>query len=386
MKKARSLKYYCRAALLILFVLMSSNASLARGYEQISEPQSMSMDMKKPAMSYNSFERYQQTMDDLFEIAFALPQDGEGGLNNMIINLNRKVAENPSDVDSIVSLGHIYRILKQPAEANRFYQKAIDVASDHAHLHCFSALMFYQLRKYDAAIEELGAAVEADGEDVHAWLARGRAFVRVGNYEGAISDFNTALELMPENHAARMLLGQLYEMNGNTDEAYQIFKSVSEAEAENEVAQFNLAIMKLRKNEAAEGVKLLENIFLEGERDLDFLLQLSMAYMDNKEFEKALKILEVLRFLFPEKVALDLFQAEAHRNLREFDEAAQIFRMLLAQEPDHVDSYVGLAITMAETGDLNEGLKVIDEGLMRMQGDKRLLKWKEKLSKEYENN
>jgi len=232
MNKMKNSKHI-HLAILMAGLFMSSYANLAFGYEHIAEPKNMSVDMKKPTMGYISFEQYQQTIDDLFKIAFAMPRDDEeGGLNNMIINLNRKIVENPADVDSLVTLGHLYRILEQPSEANRFYQKAIALKPEELNLHCFSALMLFQVGKFEEAIKALDAAIKVDANDVHAWLARGRTLAKLGEYKGAIFDFEKAIEIMPENESAKMLLGQLYEMDGNVSAAYQTFESLSKEEVE----------------------------------------------------------------------------------------------------------------------------------------------------------
>ncbi len=387
MKRTRSSNSsHCFAGFLTLFVLVSGNASLAFGYEQITEPKSAQVALNNPGASYASFEQYHQTLDDLFEIAFMIPRyDEEGGLNKMIISLNQKIVENPEDVDSLVTLGHLYRILKQPSEANYFYQRAVAIESNEPHLHCFSALMLYQVGEYNEAINELNTSLEVDPVDVHAWLARGRAYARIGKFESAINDFEVALKLMPENQEARMLLGQLYAKKGDADEAYEIFEALSSEDMENRVARFNLAIMKLRNNEKKAAIKILEDMFLKGVRDLDFMSQLSIAYMDNEDYDKALKILDVLKFLFPEKNNLDFLLAEAHRNLKHFNKAIQLYRMIIVAKPDYVDGYIGLAVTFVEKGSSVEALKVLKGALRHMPGNERLLKWEERISKNYEN-
>ena len=174
--------------------------------------------------SFNiDFESYQRSVDDLYHLALMSTPNVDYGINSIIVDLNRKVAENPKNVESLMALGHVYRIVGQPAEANRFYEKAVEIDPDNFHLNVFSALTNVQQEEFEKALEQLDHAVEVNPADSYAWLARGRLLMMLRRNEEAAKSFEKVLETQPENRQAAFGLSLVSQSLGQHEKALEMY-------------------------------------------------------------------------------------------------------------------------------------------------------------------
>ena len=69
--------------------------------------------------------------------------------------------------------------------------------------------------KFDEAIVELTAALEADSKMAQAWNARGFAQLRMKRYGAAIADFQRAIEVNPDYENAKRNLEAARKAQGS---------------------------------------------------------------------------------------------------------------------------------------------------------------------------
>lgn len=307
------------------------------------------------------FETYQRNIDDIYQIALMSSPNVDSGINNVIVNLNRKIAENPSDADSLMNLGHVYRILGQPREANRFYRKALKLDPDNFHLNVFAGLQSAQDKDLDQAIEKLSAAIEKNPMDYYAWMARARVYMMKHEYEKAALDFEKVLEIQPESRQAALALSLVYQQLGQNQKALEILETLRAKNPANPLIRYHIGALLMAQKKTDQTIQYWEGLFKDGVRDVQFLFNLAAAYLRNGDGSKAQNILIHLNFMFPRQRDVDFLMAEAYRQTQLYEDAEREYRLLLAEDPYYLSAYVGLAQTLDLQGKSQERQKVIEQ-------------------------
>ena len=76
-----------------------------------------------------------------------------------------------------------------------------------------------QQRKYDEAIKEFNAAIEANPKSAKAYLNRGTAYRALQKYDEAMADFAKAIEIAPKDEMGYIERGQTFVMQKQYTEA-----------------------------------------------------------------------------------------------------------------------------------------------------------------------
>ncbi|MBI3307268.1 MAG: tetratricopeptide repeat protein [Candidatus Omnitrophica bacterium] len=321
---------------------------------------------KNPPMNID-FETYQRNIDDLYHIALMSTPNVDYGINSLIVDLNRKIAENPKNVENLMALGHVYRVLGQPAEANRFYEKALAIDPNNFHLNIFSALTHVQQEEFQKALDQLNHAVEVNPADSYAWLARGRLLMMIKNNEEAAKSFEKVLEMQPQNRQAAFGLSLVYQALGQRDKAFELLQKLQIADPKDLFIQYHLGALFFVDKKPTQALEYWEKIFKDGVRDVQFLFNLVIAYLQNGDGDKAELILNHLSFFFPRESDVEFLMAETYRQMEAWKEAERHYRLVLAEDPDYFSAYLGLANIFERQGKTEEGENILKQAEERIQ-------------------
>jgi len=138
--------------------------------------------------------------------------------------LRRKIDENPDDVDSRLEL----------------------------------AGMYYQIGRFEQALEYLDGALRVDPQNYDALVMAGNACYDSEQYERAISYYSRALAIKPDDVSVRTDMGTMYLHKGDADGAIREFKRALSVKDDFIPALTNLAEAYTVKNEKDLARKTLE--------------------------------------------------------------------------------------------------------------------------------
>lgn len=96
---------------------------------------------------------------------------------------------------------------------------ALAIAPANTILHNHRCKALQQLGRYDEALEESGAALRADVNDVTGWFNRGSAFQSLARFEEAVACYRQSIDLDPYHGEAYERLGHALAALGACDEA-----------------------------------------------------------------------------------------------------------------------------------------------------------------------
>jgi tetratricopeptide (TPR) repeat protein len=113
----------------------------------------------------------------------------------------------------------------------------------------------------DQQLVELNAAIEKNGKDPSAYIARAEYFIQQERIGDALADINKALELEPDHIKANLALSNLMIMQGKPQQALELLNKVTAIDAGNVDAHLRKArlylVMKDYNNCAASVEKIL---------------------------------------------------------------------------------------------------------------------------------
>lgn len=340
-----------------IFFCFLSAAVCANAFAQTSEEEKAepSFELKgaavsDPAPANIDFESYQRNIDDIFHVALMTNPNLDYSINSVIVELNRKIADHPEDPRALMSLGHVYRILGQLAEANRFYQQALEKDPDNFHSNLFSAMVQADDDSFDGALKNLDAAIRIQPMDLYPWMAKGKIQMLLKRDEEARQSFQKALEIQPDNRQALFALSLIEQRLGHKAEAQVLLEKLHASKPDDLFVQYHLGALALVNKNPGEALRFWESIFHEGVRDPSFLFNLSVAYKEAGQSAKAEKILEHLRFLMPRELDVELLIADVYTQMGRFQEAESGYRGILAEQPGNLTAAVGLGELLQKQG------------------------------------
>lgn len=132
-------------------------------------------------------------------------------------------ALNPYDGDIQVALGQAYQVKKAYPEAERHYQRALDLDSGNPLYQNNLAALYLDMQRWDAAIDlfrrAAGNLIFPSSEVALAGMAF--AYERKGDQAAAVAAYRQALEHNPRYLLPRLRLGELYLHQGRYDSAQE---------------------------------------------------------------------------------------------------------------------------------------------------------------------
>ncbi len=354
-----------KKAIRLCLFLLTALPSAGWAYDVQLKPDAMEreMDSKAPSMD---FKTYQKNLDDLFYITMTTNPDPNYGVHAAIIDLTRRRTQNPKDPEPLIALGHIYRILGQPADANRFYRRAIRLKQDNYYLYLFSGMMYFQMKKYPQALKQIEHAIRINPHDVYAWLARGRTAREAGQEMLAMESYRKAHEAAPSNGEATFMLSAYELKKGNNAEALRLFEDLYQKKPKDENTQYQLGALYLMNNQPQRTLNLWENLFYQGNRNPEFVFSLALAYVQTEKYEQAEHLLAPLAFIYPRDPGIAFMMGEVYRKEGRLDDAVRALRALLAEYPGYMNAYQGLVLALLDKKDIDAARTVLKDASTRI--------------------
>lgn len=140
-------------------------------------------------------------------------------------------------------------------EALKYYDKAAKLDPGNAQIFNNRALVFKQLGRRDAAIDELLHAIHIDARYVKAYNNLGLLYYYSGNYLGAIKSFEKAVDIDPRNVESFNNLAILYKQRKQYAQAKNLYRKVILLEPDKAEAHYNLALLYEETGELSSAIK-----------------------------------------------------------------------------------------------------------------------------------
>lgn len=169
-----------------------------------------------------------------FDVANLMLDQGE--IEKAVNYFNLSLDMNPPDIlrfKIVQRLGWLaLYTFRQPEKAVEYYQAGLAIWQDSLVINGYIGIAYYQLGRYDLAVEHLAKAdkiVFNDRVREYLFSAQGKIFMQNGREDAAIEKFEAALQ-HGEGSSLHRLLGNLYWKRNNYPRAQRHFQRVVDTE------------------------------------------------------------------------------------------------------------------------------------------------------------
>ena len=235
----------------------------------------------------------------------------------------------------------------------------------------------FNLRQYPDAIKYAQLVKKTDPAAKTAYFI-GKAHYEGENYGEAIKFLNIAAQEDEKNAEVPYMIGRAHADMMNYKAALPFFEKALSLDPANNRWMYETALMYYAMHDDKNSLKYLLLAAEKGyKRDNEYLENLSIAYLNNKETDKGLEILAESLKRRPTDVNLLNMIAEANYDAKRFDEAIKYFDQLFALDKENASALYMIGMSYQNKGDKQKGQAICDRAI---QMDPSLAKNKQKTS------
>lgn len=126
---------------------------------------------------------------------------------------------NPGYKQAYYQLGMSYGYEDRYDVALTYMDKALALSDDYLTALNWKALILFELKRYEEAIQTYSKAIMLDPRNDDLYIRRASAKIELKQFDSAINDLDFALELNPQNSEAVMIRSDIYAKTGNIEAA-----------------------------------------------------------------------------------------------------------------------------------------------------------------------
>ena len=159
----------------------------------------------------------------------------------------------PDNAFALLTLGDVYRGLRQDRKAIECYRRYLDRVPPVAYVHHLVAVCHLRLREPDRAMQEAAAALAIDPKFTDSRILRASILEQNGRYDAAIAEFHTAIENDPAKPMIRLDLAKVLVESGRLEDAQREYETVlgQQPQLAPALADAGALYMRQKKTDAA---------------------------------------------------------------------------------------------------------------------------------------
>jgi Tfp pilus assembly protein PilF len=295
-----------------------------------------------------------------FNLALAygyLRRDGEG-----IAEYRQTLELKPGLYEAELNCGILLLRQKNPADALPLLEDAAAQKPQEYRSRFYLAEAQLQAGMADKAADNYRLAAELDPKSAAAELGWGRALARQAKLDDAAAHFRQAAQHDPQYRSSLLELAALFEQNHQPDQALAIYREFPE----NPAVQERIGALLLEGKKFAEAVPRLEQAYRKSPTPANRDALIS-AYLDDRQLDKALPLLQKGVGEEPSNYDLRMGYARALRDRKQYPAAAAQFHEAARLKPADARTWTELGGMLYLAGDHEQSLAALAQA--RQLGD-----------------
>lgn len=248
-------------------------------------------------------------------------------------------------------------------EALQCVNKAIELDETYVEAHLTRAHLLQRMGNTEEAINSALKAVEVDDEYDEAWLFLGGLAGKLKRFDDSEKWSMRAVELMPGNlDALRNLANAQYEL-AQFYEAETTFRQILNVQPNNLQAQLGIARTVAHQQRYEEALELVKPVLQARADNIEAIHCQAMCFQGIDDSDKASELFEKLISIDPGYTPAYIGLAETKESLGDYLEAISILQKLKDDSSNKLDVLGSLARIYRETGMLPQSIKTYEEAL-----------------------
>lgn len=262
----------------------------------------------------------------------------------------------PDLYEAEINLGIVLLKEKQPADALPFLEKAAAQKPKESRPNFYYGEALLESGAAAKAESAFSAAVAVDPKSAMAEFGLAQALLKENRLGDAAPHFQKAAELDAHYRDGLLRLAQAYEDAHQPDQAIALYKQFPNDPG----AQEHLAQLLLANGNPAEAAERLEAVVASSPTTAN-RVALAHAYLEAKQPEKALPLIEAAIAAEPDDFALIMTRGRILRDQRKFDAAAKDFVRAAQLQPQNWEAWNELAEVLIMLNNYPGAIAALDQ-------------------------
>ena len=240
---------------------------------------------------------------------------------------------NSENAKELYQKANTFYDLKRYQDAIEAYENVIEIEPDFFEAWNGQGKTFYELKKYPEALEAYENAIKLKPNELEAWEGRGLTLFELGQYKYAIDSFNKALSINQEQPKVWNILGESLSNLNEDSQAIHAYDKAIELNQKFDVAWNNKgkSLHKLhRYKDAVEAYKQATNLKTD---NAEAWYNLGNAQASLKRHKEAFKAYNEAVRHKPSYYQAWLSKGNMLVNLRRYSEAVEAFDQVIKYQP-----------------------------------------------------
>jgi tetratricopeptide (TPR) repeat protein len=301
----------------------------------------------------------------------------------------KAIAADPKDYAAHFHLALSYSMLKRDPESLAEYKKVIELKPGLYEAELNMGILLIRDKEPAEAVTCLGQAVEQKPKEFRPRLYWAQALLDSGDAAKAADQYGAALDLNPKSAAAELGLAHALVKQDRLADAVPHFRAAAQFDATYRDGLLELAGLYEKNHQNAEAIAIYQEfpesaaaqehigqLMLENKRSADAIapleaamqkdptpanrMALATAYVFEKQFAKALPLLDQSVATEPGNYTLRMMYGRALRDAKRYDPAAQQFLQATKLQPGQREAWNELAGMLYLLDKLPESLAALD--------------------------
>lgn len=296
------------------------------------------------------FKQFPQSNSVSYQLASADLLLRQGDLAGGEQAMRRAVDADPKSPDAHVALAGMYLAKKDFPDATAEFKTAADNSPPRGTAQVKYAEFELVTGSVDQAKAILAQIVSQTPDDFPAVLLQARIASMEKKLDDAIALTGAVLGRDPVNLDAGLLRSQLLIAKGDRDGAVEQLKGLVSIYPRVTELKYQLAQAYLNAGHVADATNLLNDLVKVAPDYADAQLLLADLNLRAGNAASVVTAMQALLKKHPKLAAANLTLAGAYRSLKQFDDAAAIFRQQIATNPNDPRNYFMLGMTLLDAG------------------------------------
>jgi tetratricopeptide (TPR) repeat protein len=325
---------------------------------------------------------------------------------------------NPTETETYLVLGRLYRLNNQPEKAEEAFKKILDNEPDSknaaAHLaqlyfdqgdyeHAIELLKrideeemdapllgmlayaYTQTSEFDKAVEVYEKALAQDAENQEVRRAYAEALMGGGRLAAARTELEKILKADPEDGSARLRLAQLDRQEGRFEDARKNLERAQALMADSLEVPYQQVLLEDSLGNHEEAIKILQGLLKKGERTSGqyttaeatnraiFLERLGQVYRSQQKYDQALEVFnEIVKLGDQQGPRGEALIIETLRLSRQAQKAAEATDAAVEKYPKDRSLRILRATLWGERGKVDEAVQQLQELLNKTPSDREI--------------
>lgn len=260
---------------------------------------------------------------------------------------NKAISIHPDYAEAWAARGLLHGCLGDQTQSWQDYDKALSIDPSLAFIHHNLAVDYYDQGDYVKALDEYSLTVAIDPTRASAWSGKSEALGKLGKYTECIESATKAMEIDPEEWLAFSDRAFCYMETENYSGAAADLKIFLEHYSTDASTWYNYGIAQRRSNDPQGAVESYTRALELNPSYYDALINRGNAYMDLKQYQKALDDYNAALIIgdFPNAYC---GRGDAYFAMKNYDQAITEYKKSLSLYPNSTHCYCYLASSYFE--------------------------------------